>query len=205
MFSKHRVQFILSKQRGGIFMFNNQYMNTPNQINNPLQQVQGVNPADMNHLQYQQMMQQMMAQQQMTQQQMLQQQAVQNQLMYQKEQERQMKQLQNLQRKQYEIIHGVTREQMREMQLPRLTKSVAEDFIAMYLGLSQYKSQMTFIKMVEPLDFMKHACLSAGVVKNPVQVTYYGTTQIIMGFCNRCGTVHYYFDNEGGTTYNGIY
>lgn len=186
-------------------MFNNNYMNTPSQLHSSYQQMQGVNPTDMQQMQQQQMMQQMMVQQQMTQQQILQQQAVQNQMMYQKEQERQFKRLQNLQRKQYEILHGVSKEQMNEMQLPRLTKSIAEDFISMYLGLPQYKPQMTFIKMVEPLEFMKHACLSAGVVKNPVQIAYYGEAQIIFGFCEKCGTAHYYFDNERGYTYNGVY
>lgn len=144
--------------------------------------------------------QQMMAHQQQqmaNQQQMLYQQQMAQQHMYQqREEEKRMKQLARLQQKQMELLHGkgIQGFDMSGVQLPRLTKSVAEEFIALNLKVSP--TQLNFVKVFEDMSQMRHACKHGGVQKLEVSTLYYGTTPIKAGVCKYCGTVHYHYDME---------
>lgn len=141
----------------------------------------------------QQQQQQMVQQQMMQQQQMLQhQQMVQQQMAEQREAERQMKKLQRLQQKQSELIFGTPNQQLQGLELPRLTKTVAEEFIALNLGVNP--TQLNFVKVPEDFGTMKHACTQGGVQKMETSNLYYNTTCVKAGVCKYCGTVHYHYD-----------
>lgn len=143
------------------------------------------------------MQQQQMAQQQqlMQQQQMMQhQQMVQQQMAEQREAERRMKKLQRLQIKQVELVTGTPNHQMQGLELPRLTKAVAEEFISYNVGVNQM--QLNFVKVPEDFNVMRHACTQGGVQKMDTTQLTYGNTVIKAGVCKYCGTVHYHYDME---------
>lgn len=181
-------------------MYSN-YGGNPNQ-NMMSPQHNMMNPNNPHAMQQQQMMQQQMMQQQMMQQQQLaqqqqmmqQQQLVQQQMAEQREAERRMKKMQRLQQKQVELVMGTQGVDMKGLELPRLTKTVAEEFIALNLGVNP--SQLIFVKVPEEFETMRHACMHGGVQKMVSTPLYYGATQIKAGVCKFCGTVHYHYDTE---------
>ena len=181
--------------RGNPNNFNNQMQPNTHMMNphNPhaMQQQQMIQ-----HQQQQMMHQQMLQQQKMAQQQqmMQQQQMVQQQMAEQREAERRMKQLQRLQNKQAELVMGNQGVDLKGLELPRLTKTVAEEFIALNLGVNP--AQLNFVKVPEVFDTMRHACMHGGVQTMGSTSLYYGTTQIKAGVCKFCGTVHYHYDME---------
>lgn len=182
-------------------MYNNPWGNPNQNMMNPQQNMM-MSQNNPHAMQQQQMMQQQMMQQQMMQQQQLaqqqqlmqQQQLAQQQIMEQREAERRMKKMQRLQQKQVELVMGAQGVDMKGFELPRLTKTVAEEFIALNLGVNP--SQLIFVKVHEEFETMRHACMHGGVQKMASTPLYYGATPIIVGVCKFCGTVHYHYDVE---------
>lgn len=120
---------------------------------------------------------------------------VQQQMMAEREAMRQMKRLGNLQRKQAEIMMGGQFPQ--EMKIPRLTKPVAEEFISRSLGIPQ--ARLKYIKVLEDIHQMRHACMQGGVQIQPINTIYYTNIPIKLGVCSYCGTVHYHYDLGEGS------
>lgn len=77
--------------------------------------------------------------------------------------------------------------------IPRLTKSVAEQFIAMHIGA--YPSQLDFVKLADSPKEWKHACIPTGVVVLSPRNIQYDTSIIEFAFCRACGKVHYYYED----------
>lgn len=82
--------------------------------------------------------------------------------------------------------------------MPKLTKSIAEQYIAMNLRV--HPQQINFIRLHESPKEWKHACVSTGAVMlSPRKLVYtqYPTTisEIHYTVCSACRTVHYYFES----------
>lgn len=97
--------------------------------------------------------------------------------------------------------HMLEREQRRQMKdfqkamhVSKLTKSIAEQYIAQSLGIAYHSLQFTRI-LEEPSQW-KHACVRGGVMIEPVQQIFYAHTPILYTLCQKCGVVHYYFEGE---------
>lgn len=112
----------------------------------------------------------------------------------QRELEKKWKQFQRLQQKQSELLYGYNPAQVAQMKPPRLTKVIAEEFIAYHIGVEP--SKLKFVKAPEDFSKMRHACKYGGVQEKEVAVLIYDTTAIKVGFCHYCGTVHYYYELE---------
>lgn len=78
--------------------------------------------------------------------------------------------------------------------IPRLTKSVAENHIAMALGVPPFN--LRFEKLPESPSVWRHACVPAGVVILNKQVAPYPTAQIDFTVCPACGKVLYYYEEQ---------
>lgn len=80
-----------------------------------------------------------------------------------------------------------------QYKVPRLTKSIAEQYIAMHLGLSPMG--INFVKLVESPKTCKHACVPVGVTLLPTRQATYGNTIIEYAVCTACSKVLYYYED----------
>ena len=99
-------------------------------------------------------------------------------------------------RQQYEKeMARIQKEQFKEyqqaMHVPKLTKAIAEEYIAQFIGVAQ--QYIKYVRIGEKPDIWKHACMRGGVVLSNEQVVYYANTPIYFTLCKQCGVVHYHF------------
>jgi hypothetical protein len=79
-----------------------------------------------------------------------------------------------------------------DMKIPKLTKSVAEECIAITLGVHQ--QQLNFVKLTEIPRVWKHACIPTGVVILTPKRIPYSNSVIDFSVCTACGKVLYHFE-----------
>lgn len=83
-----------------------------------------------------------------------------------------------------------------QQKIPKLTKQLAETYIARHIGYAP--SQLMFTKLTEVPTYWKHACARTGaVVLTPNSLQYY-STEIVYAFCGSCGRVQYYYEVKEG-------
>jgi hypothetical protein len=79
-----------------------------------------------------------------------------------------------------------------DYKVPKLTKAVAEQYIAM--NLRAHVQQIDFIRLTESPKDWKHACVPTGAVILRQHKLMYNTTTIEFSVCTACRKVHYFYE-----------
>lgn len=80
--------------------------------------------------------------------------------------------------------------------IPRLTKQVAEQYIAMNIGIPP--QQLNYTKIPDVPKEWKHSCVPTGVTTlQPMQLQYTDTI-ISFSYCSQCRKVLYHYESPQG-------
>lgn len=83
--------------------------------------------------------------------------------------------------------------QYQQPKIPKLTKSIAEQYIAMQFKV--HPSTINFVKLTESPKEWKHSCVQTGVIILTPRTLQYHTSAIEYAACTVCRKVTYYYED----------